>query len=964
MTSLATPTFEADEAPQTGNDIRAGSVLSWADRVLHLVNLGQLVRAIDLLVFYYSAEDSTDANVEMLPLATLDLPKDRIDRQAIVEPKLREILAASVDYAFSEQRMKNEAAFYQNGATHGIDSTEFFENLVDAFIRASLAIKSFEFLFDNLAERYFEHGIEGIFLDRLKPYILSGQIKSMPVSISQQLIARCAAGKQMREVEDLIWHIDPQSLDVNQAVSLCSKSHLYEALIHVYTRALQDFVGPLVELVSLIAQIVRGRSTSPWHAVESVSNASSAGTSKDDLDALVPGAYTVFSYLADSFVGLAHPSQEPLQTEVALNAKITLYKFLFSSSLQVYPPGSDALVRTTSEGTSIYPYLYLLLLFDAEATLDCMDIAMEDSYLDEDAAAFGTPDRQSVITAFLTILNNPESRRNLSYGDQTFVNIFIARNLPKYSQFVKLEAETMHQILVHLANDADLSTHQDRELAVEYLLSSYSPAYDAALLQLLEDARFFEVLASIYRSQKAWPRLASVYLKNNDSGPEIFSRLSLVLEKAEADDKAQLEVVKAEILASTPQLINEGVTEFASLIEQKMPEAHTAAVQALQEAPLRQMAYLRSLLEPHMDADSTQPLGQASQHVTENLRYMYVALLAQFDPPSVLRYLDNEPSLDRSKIIDICKERGNFEAVVWIQASHGEVAASLQTARSVLESQGESVIRGLLSREYSPITQRALNNVIDVGKAAMQVAGKACTGDLPAEFATAEDIWYGVLSCLIDTVRDITRNLRTMDTNDLSGECTNEIARVSQLVPDAISVLISSTFAETLALPHLVRRLMDNSRESTYADYKGILDSMLDTYRFEGDLLSTSKRLLELDVHGQVAELVKARGTGWRPGRSGLCEACGRSVWTKTNEKERLSNPRLVVQSASEVEVSEKLKLRPRVRRRPSLKGKETDWYEEEAPKTNHGGPSSQSLVVFRGGAVCHAECLEQGGKR
>lgn len=938
-------------------------MLSWTDRVLYLVNLGQLVQAIDLLVFYHGGEDSLDDSKAVLPFSILDLPEDPLERQATVEPKLREILAASADYAFSEQRIKNEALSYQNGTARGVDSTEFFESLVDASIRASLATKTFDFLFENLAERYLENGIEGIFLDRLKPFVISGQIKTMPVSISQQLIARCADTQEMREVEDLIWHIDPQSLDVNQAVSLCSKHHLYEALIHVYTRALQDFVGPLVELIYIITRIVQLREASSRQSQESVFDGSVVQRWDDDVEALIPGAYTIFSYLADSFSGLAHPSQEPLKIEVALNAKVTLYSFLFSTSLQTYPPDSKHTVYTMAEGASTLPYLCLLLRFDTEASLDCLDIAMEDPYLDEDATAFNTPDRQAIITALLKILDDSICRHSLSHSDQTFINIFIARNLPKYSQFVKLDTETMHQILTHLATDTDLSTHDDRELAVEYLLSSYSPSYDFTLLQLLEDAEFFQVLASIYRSRKAWPRLVSVYLRDTQSGQDTFQRLSTVLRDAKLDDEAQFLLVKAELIANTPQLVLEGVTQLANLIELYMPEDHVAIVQALKEVPLRQMAYLRCLLEPQIDDDPAHSLQKPSKHVTDELRYMYVGLLAQFDPPSVLRYLESEPNLNHSEIVEICKERENFEAVVWIQASKGEVGTSIQTARSVLQSQGEIVVGSLLSHASIHSTQRALQQVIDVGRAATQVVGKCCKGDLPAGSMTVEDLWYEVLSCLIDTVRDISRNRQISDIRDSSDAFISQLVKVSQLVPDAISVLISSTSSETLALPHLVRRLMDNSAGSTYADYKEILDSMLDTYRFEGNLLSTSKRLLELDVHDQVAELHKSRGTGWRPNKWGVCEACGRSVWARTNERERLSNPRLVVKSASEAEVSEKLRLRPKVRRRPSLKGKETDWYEEEVPKMSHDGPGSQSLVVFRGGAVCHAACLEQGGR-
>lgn len=954
----------ADLIHQTARDLRAGRVLSWADRVLHLVSTGRLIQAIDLLVVYYTADK--DQSSTPLPFSTLDLPIDQTERKMAVEPRLREILAASADYAFSENRMKDEAAIDRYGTARGIDRTEFFENLVDASIRASLAMDSFDFLFDDLAERYAENGIEGIFLERLEPFILSNDIKVIPVAISQQLIARHAERDELREAEDLIWHIEPQCLDVNQTVSLCSKHRLYEALVYVYTQALQDFVGPLVELLDLLVKVMQAREARPREVIDYAAGDSyfPLSDSAGDLESLVPASYTVFAYLADSLVGLSHPSQEPLATEAALNAKRSLYDFIFSPGLQEYPPGTRKVVHTAAEDTLSMPYLRLLLHFDTEATLDCLDMAMEDSYLDEDAATFGTPDRQAIVQALLAILNDHTSDSRLSEGDRTFIGIFIARNLPKYSQFVKLQADTMYQILHQLATDRDLSTHQDRELAVEYLLSAFTPAYDSDLLQVLEQAEFFHVLASIYRSRKAWPQLASVYLRDAEQGSQVFQSLAQLFRDAKQGDESQLALVKAEILANTTQLVDAGISDFTNLVELYMPEEHDAAVHALRDTPLRQMAYLRCLLEPHLDEGSpTQSLKNTSRHATDDNRYTYVGLLSQYDPPSVMRYLQAEPKLDETEIVHICRERGNHEAVIWIQASHGDIGLSLDTARSVMQNQSELAIGGLLSQTGSQTVPRSLEQVIDVARAAMNVAGKVCRGELSNGGVSVEDLWYNVLSCLIETVHDVSRNAGTISIPIADTNVDDFLVKVRQLVPEAISILISSTSSETLALPHLVRRLMDNSAGSTYAEYKDILDSMLDTYRFEGDLLSTSKRLIESDLHEHVQELVRTRGTGWRPNTSGVCEACGRSVWARVNEKDRLSNPRLVVRSASEVEVSEKLRIRPKVRRRPSLKGKETDWYEEELPKRNSAGPGSQSLVVFRGGAICHAACLEQEGR-
>ena len=57
------------------------------------------------------------------------------------------------------------------------------------------------------------------------------------------------------KAEWIIWHINPDCLDINQAITLCQCNCLYDTLIYVYTHSWQDFVTPLVELLGLVHHI-------------------------------------------------------------------------------------------------------------------------------------------------------------------------------------------------------------------------------------------------------------------------------------------------------------------------------------------------------------------------------------------------------------------------------------------------------------------------------------------------------------------------------------------------------------------------------------------------------------------------------------------------------------------------------------------------------------------------------------
>lgn len=923
----------------------------------------------------------------------LGLPAEDEARKRLVEPKLRDILAASMEYVFSEDRMRDNTHLDPNGLGRGVDRTSLFENLVDATIRACKAIEDFDFLFDELYERYSAQSIEGIFLTRLEPFILDKAIPFVPVGVVQALLRRHEERQEFQQIEDLIWRIKPECLDVNQAVQLCSKHRLYDALIYVYTQALSDFVGPFVELLAIVRKIRNQRNAGPRWLVEesfdddrSMLEADSYFSQLEEVEALVPDAYLIYAYLADTLVGLSHPSKEPLPETAAFQAKVSLYSFLFSGRSRPYPPDTPNIVRTIEEDAPLsseptYPYLRLLLRFDAEATLDCLDIALEDAYLNEEAAG-RTPDRQQIINVLLDIMGSA-SPDEFSSTDRTFLDIFVARNIPKYAQFVQLAQPTLNKILVELASDPDLSSREDRQLAVEFLLSAYQPKYEESLLDLLEAAGFYRVLASIYRSKRLWPRLASVFIQDIETGDGRIRNLDQVLKDAKSEDDRRATIDK--IIEAMPQLVHHNVAETAALVDRHMPEEHAKALQKLKEVPLRRMAYLRSLLEPEVEEESSSKTR--THRLSRDQKLLYLSLLCDHDPDGAIRYIekteadDDNDDDDEDAVVKILRSKEVFQAIVTLQASKGHVAQSLQTTNEVLQGRAELITAAILQSDFQ---QRDLSLYTRQVVATAQAAIDVCSAQSDNEMAdiSTDNMWYSLLHALIGLVHTSNSALRaTGRADDPNAQAV--LQPVRDLIPQALSALISSTSSRTISFPLLVRRLMNvgsvggsptNSETSTsdktdttasasYAEYRSIIDSMLETYRFEGDLLETSNRLIAADLYEHVADLAKEKGVGWRPVASGRCEACGRAVWAVPKEEERFHDPTLVAPSASGLEVTERLRGRPSVKRRPSLKGKETDWLEEEPTDRQRHRKGAQSIVVFRGGAACHALCLEQGGR-
>lgn len=966
-----------------------------------------ILEAIESATSYY--EGQVDAS-------TIALPDDVEERKAVLEPRLREILNASLDFVFSDERLRDGS--HADGET----IQRLLRGLVATSVRACLALDDPDWLFDELYERYEQNGIEGIFLDRLEPFVLAGTVHALPPSVTQRLIGIHADRGQFAAAERIILNVDPINLDLNQALHLCQRVPLYDGLIHVYSRALDDWVGPLVELVGVIRRIVEHRQRRPRRIGPSAAFAEDVMNEKADEDnveadgelwrsvtyadreveSLVPSAYKVFAYLSRALLGLAYPSGQKLNEKVASRARETIYGFLFASSTQRWPPPKGSPVRTTSGPIADeppFPYLHLLLHFDAEALLDTLDQAFEDSFLDDDSADSGPAagmTRQRIVDILLAMADEESmGSHRLTAVDLTFVRIFVARNLPKYPQFVHLPATTSRGLLIDLASDLDQSTVEDRQLATEYLLSSYSPADVDTLIPLFEKAGFLRILRSIYRGERRWADLATTYLRDDEIGSDVFEKLGETLKlsaRAAQSEKARLaELVKeaAPLLAQTDET---ALPRLVDLVATYLPTRHVEFLDKLSATPWREFAYLRCLLEPEPPREFTETIRDPA------LERRYVALLCRHDPHHVIEYLASKPQdlVADEDLLRICDAEGSYDALVWAIDKRGDPKAALTKAADALESQADLLVEQIVkgnddgphAEDTIPghSTDVVVEQITAIAAAATDVCVRRTSGRRRTVDASPEELWFQLLSSLVSTVRSVrsavpepsepTVSQRRISNASLfvhEAEMPALSAQASEslstIIPASLSALVSSVSSRQVSFPRLVRRLIEaNSRSPTatrsYAEFKGIITSMLDTYAFEGDLLDLSSVISAQDLYQYVDAYRRERERGWRP-RSGTAPGCcsdclqplfpaGDSASSPTMS--RSASATLLVEAMGSNE-------RLRMQKRPSLKGKEVDW-PGLAPPNRDFDPSAvaadsfnRSVVVGRDGRLWHYTC-------
>ncbi|KAK0226218.1 Golgi CORVET complex core vacuolar protein 8-domain-containing protein [Armillaria fumosa] len=875
-------------------NFQVGTLLTWADKILAFVQNGDFLNAIDMSRLYYVGAAPGNQN---------GLPEDADLRKATVGQKMRDLMIASARYAFSEDRMTDGTHITPDG--RGVDRTSLFEGLVAACCRACIALDDFEFLFEDLFQQYDDSGIVRIYLLQLERFVLDNEIRFVPPRITQRLVAMHNEDERPDLVERIIWHIDPACLDLNQAIHLCQQHHLYDALIYIYTRALRDYVAPVVELLGLIRRVNQYRKSNMDTWDEST------------VEPIILSAYKIYPYLANILSGLTYPSEEPLPEEDRYQAKKDVYSFLFSGRSSVWPVGEEgSLILTSDEEGGVeptYPYARLLLLFDAECFLHSLDIAFED--LGDETQGIS---RLVHIQILLEIL----SSGNLASSDVTFVNIFIARNVSKYSHYLLMSVSTMHNILISLADDPDASTREDRQLAAEYLLSVYTPHDIDRVVQLFNDAGFYRILRKWHRQDRKWMPLLSTYIEDPDLHPsELFHSIDEVLQISEGESKHVPTELVTTIADALPRLLQASIPMTATLLDKHIPDLHSRALESLgPHGDYKRFVYLQHLLGPPRLEDEeyinipSRPPSQSP--ALDDLRQMYVALQCQYHPQDViniLKYLSSS-RLDWSRVVAVCEEKEVYNAAVWALNQQGHPLDALTKADNFEKRLTIQVIEAFESAEITEVDsaiKKAVDGLVDLARSGISVCLDRSLS--PSPDVSLEDIWLQLLgsqinciqsvsaSCLQETLSSFTPDSHTHADRIVDIE-RQTLDTLRSVIRETFTSLVSISSTRALSFPRLFKRLvnsaiqMPSSRGTHYTEFRTILTGMLESYRSEGDMLIITKHLLDRDLFQGMAELTREQNRGWTPSK-GVCSVCRRPLLKDPHAERDTQTRQLVVVS-------------------------------------------------------------------
>ncbi|KAI2788989.1 hypothetical protein POX_e07015 [Penicillium oxalicum] len=863
------------------NEVQFGSLSNWADRLLALMEAGDFISAIRLATSYYTG------SAEKL---TVGLPDEDALRKPIVQEKLIEMISASLKYAFGRNAEADNAQ---------LESRQL-EDLAEVSVVACLHMADLEYLWEEVFTWYEENDSAGIFLDILEPRIIDGTIRSLPPTAVKALINHFIGTHSTGRLEEIICLLDTTTMDIDQVTTLCKQHNLYDAYIYVWNRCLMDYIGPLEELLRQI----------PTQQPETLVNGDYAYEMRRHANAM-----KIFPYLSFVFTGRIYPTGENMGDDEASQAKTDLYQYLFS--------GRSSMMDTAAGGDGAFTQLKAMLKFDASSFMSMLNEAFEDSFLNDSEVEEGPTSGISINRQYLiSILLQVMDPSIFDAIDTIYLDMFLARNLPKYPQYILLSGTTLHQVLVRLCQYPEQEMAGDCELSAEYLLSFYHPPDIQSMVPLFKEARFFRILKSTYRSEKQYAQWIATYLEDPHDRAGVFTALYDCLRSGTGLGKKQKRDVIEVVKQHAGSIATIDVKRSAQTMQDLAPEAHASFLQSLADNSYEQYQYLQVLVEPQGQAGEAKSVPQVEKAMVER----YVQLLCHYNPSHVADFVDGlrMGDLHLDNLLPFIEESGAIDAAVILLARQGQVQGALDRLIAHLGTLEAGLVGILHSVGDAPDvanTTEAIDDLLESLKKYAGVGTWLCQGqtktayqshtsrasanghrgasalDMPLAFD--ETLWLGLIEAVVRIASNVFALMRSHETkgDNSSGStaitATEGISRLTAdfrtLVQQIFTSLLNSTVKgggspvserNDISFLRILRAFLARaaSWSPSLQELRAVLASVFSAYSYERALLSLANGMLDRDLFVHVDEVARLRQQGWRP-RGQACEICRQRIW-------------------------------------------------------------------------------------
>ncbi|ONH67923.1 Vacuolar protein sorting-associated protein 8 [Cyberlindnera fabianii] len=819
-------------------EIFIGSIPKWVDLLLDLINEGRYIKAIETARKYYTGEADD--------FALIGLPRSTKDRHKIVLKYLVDMIQASVTHVLQPVLIQKHGA-------------EIIQEFLHSAIQALISINAESVVFEELYEAFKENGHVDFFFEALEPFILSNAVKTLTPVILKDMVAHYIAINQVETLEQNICLLDIQSLDIDFTLNLLKKFNLNDPYIYIWNSLLHDYITPFLDFIQDI-KLESNSTSSPFQ------------------DTSVSNGPKLYAYLAYILTGRQYPTENFIPEPEATDAKLSLYFALFNGSPIIYENGAIS-ADDSSELETAFPYLTLLAQYSSRQLLSCMNECLEDSLLNDDEIVHRDDklkvNRQFIFEILIEVFEN----QAMTDLDHLNLAMFIARNYPKFHQFIRLNERTLDRtlrILCEYQGDDD-DTREDCELSLQSLLSVYQPSNRAELLDVFEKAGFNEILLNLYLNDGKYSKVLDVWLRSDktnsvDTTDGVLEKCYRSTEKGSKERKDLDGVVQSHFA----DLVEVDTYKIALILNKYAPSMHKLSLE-LEDAHLKHL-YLSSLVKLESD-------GLYSLSVTE--RTHYIKNMCVFEKESLLDYVKSlsKADVDLNDCVDDLRANGCIDVLVFLLVKDGKYKESLDEVLNymltILNKLPVIVHRG--DRDELALLEAELWKQLQTAIALANHDGPQTQTTTSDDLSLNEGMWLTLIKFVVDQLKKL----------DVPNSSTKSLDIVKRLLQDLFSTLINTrsqissleinekgiSTHQSSFLKIFMEFLSSSSVHVTVlGDVRFVTNEIYLALSYEKSTLTITAKLINESIYQNLEKLSEKNLSGWSV-LNFECDACGRIIW-------------------------------------------------------------------------------------
>ncbi|XP_043450634.1 vacuolar protein sorting-associated protein 8 homolog isoform X7 [Prionailurus bengalensis] len=755
---------------------------SWRERVDHLLKQDCLTEALALAWSFHEGKAK----------AVVGLSGDASKRKAVVADRMVEILFHYADRALKKCPDQGKIQVME----------QHFQDMVPVIVDYCLLLERKDLLFSQMYDKLSENSVaKGVFLECLEPYILSDKLVGMTPQVMKDLIVHFQDKKLMENVEALIVHMDITSLDIQQVVLMCWENRLYDAMIYVYNRGMNEFISPMEKLFRVISPPLN------------------AGRTLTDEQVVMGNKLLV--YISCCLAGRAYPLGDIPEDLVPL-VKNQVFEFLIRLHSAEASPEEE-----------IYPYVRTLLHFDTREFLNVLALTFEDFKNDKQAVEY----QQRIVDILLKVMVENSDFTPSQVG---CLFTFLARQLAKPDNTLFVNRTLFDQVLEFLCSPDDDSRHSERQQVLLELLQAGGIVQfeESRLIRMAEKAEFYQICEFMYEREHQYDKIIDCYLRDPLREEEVFNYIHNIL-SIPGHSAEEKQSVWQKAMDHIEELVSLKPCKAAELVATHFSEQIEIVIKKLQNQVLL-FKFLRSLLDPREGIHVNQESLQMPPSVTEQ----FIELLCQFDPSQVIETLQVLECYRLEETIQITQKYQLHEVTAYLLEKKGDIHGAFLIMLKRLQSK----LQEITHQDEKANEDLSLKDVEDT---MVETIALCQRNSHNLNQQQREALWFPLLEAMMAPQKlsgSAAPHLHPEALRSLTMQVLNSMAAFIALPSILQRILQDPVYGK-----------------GKLGEIQGLILGMLDTFNYEQTLLETTTSLLNQDLHWSLCNLRASVTRGLNP---------------------------------------------------------------------------------------------------